>query len=304
MRFPRGGWQSCFIGALICALLTGCAAPAAEPTVTPTPSITPTPTATVVWFPATPTPTTYATQPPQPTPDQRPGLGETLLTDEFDSSSVWTTGRTTPGSASVSNHELTIALAQPRAYIASLRSQPDLTNFYVEVTTSANICSPEDSYGVLFRVASSQDFYRFSISCSGQLRLERALAGAVALVQDWTPSGQVPPGAPLKLRLGIWAVEGEMRFFVNDIYQFTARDPVLKSGKLGFFARSGGTEMVSVSFRELSVRSVSGVTILTPTQTPTVTLAPTKTPRPTRTYIPTSTPRPTQTTIPTKTPVQ
>lgn len=292
MSFSRTrlyGWVLLLL--CVCLAAGGCSASTpVEPLPTNVPTLTPSPTATVIWFPVTPTPTAYVTQPPQPTPDQRPGLGETLLTDEFDTPSDWTIGRTTPGSASVSNNELTIALAQPRAYISSLRSQPELTNFYAEMTTSANLCSVNDIYGVLFRVASSQDFYRFSITCGGQIRLERALGGQVSIVQDWTPSGQVPPGAPLKLRVGIWAVDGEIRIFINDFYQFTARDPVLKSGRLGFFARSGGPDAVSISFRNLMVRAVSGVTILTPTPTPTITLAPTKTPRPTQTFVPTRTP--------------
>ena len=47
-----------------------------------------------------------------------------------------------------------------------------------------------------------------------------------------------------------------MRFFINDEYQFSVRDPLLASGRLGVFARSAGDTAVTVNFSNLVVREI------------------------------------------------
>jgi hypothetical protein len=46
----------------------------------------------------------------------------------------------------------------------------------------------------------------------------------------------------------------EMRFYVNDHYEFTIQDPTLLSGGIGVFARASGDHAVSVSFSDLVIR--------------------------------------------------
>ena len=77
-------------------------------------------------------------------------------------------------------------------------------------------------------------------------------------LQDWTPSGQVPIGAPFELRLGVWANDKEIRLFVNDVYQFTITDPALKVGSVGVFVRATGSNAVTVNFRDLVIYSLNG----------------------------------------------
>lgn len=153
-------------------------------------------------------------------------------------------------------NELTIAIHEPHAYISSVRDQPLLSNFYAEISANPTLCRGEDEYGVLFRVASSSDFYRFSLSCDGQVRVDRVVGGTAASPQPWTFSGIVPPGAPSISKIGVWANGEEIRFFVNEVYQFSVNDPMLPSGSLGVFARSAGELAVTVNFSELMVREL------------------------------------------------
>jgi hypothetical protein len=67
----------------------------------------------------------------------------------------------------------------------------------------------------------------------------------------------VPPGAPSSSRLGVWAVGNEMRFFVNNHYQFTISDPLLLSGSVGVFARSTIDWPLTVNFSDLVIYSVN-----------------------------------------------
>jgi len=70
-------------------------------------------------------------------------------------------------------------------------------------------------------------------------------------------SGVIPPGAPNIARLGVWVRSKEMRFFINDQFQFTVSDPLLPSGSIGVFARSAGDYAVTVNFSDLVVREIS-----------------------------------------------
>lgn len=223
---------------------------------TPVPSETPTPTATVIWFPPTATPTAFSTPEVTPTVNYRTDLGEVIFQDDFSSGKGWQLGRTGSGSAALGKNELTIALSEPHAYLSSMLEQPIPGDSYVEITASPTLCRGVDEYGLLIRAASSSDFYRFALSCDGQVRLDRVVGEAASSPQPPVFSEAVPAGAPSTSRLGVWARGKEMRYFVNDMYQFSVNDPLLLSGSLGVFARSGGELAVTVSFSDLVVREV------------------------------------------------
>jgi len=156
----------------------------------------------------------------------------------------------------LSKNKLTIAITVPKSYLSSVRRQPVFGNFYAEITASPNLCRGADEYGLLIRVASAQDYYRFSVACNGQTRLDRVYRGQASSPQPWIMGSRVPVGSPSTSRLAVWAVGDEMRFFINDEYQFTVHDPLLTSGALGVFARSAGESAETVNFSDLVVRNV------------------------------------------------
>ncbi len=267
------------------ASLSACSGffPAPTPTPSPLPAATETVTPTIIWFPLTNTPTPSPAVTLTPTPDTRPGLGEVLFIDYFDQPEQWNLTVSARASAAVERNRLTLALGEgkPSIYLFSLRAEPVLGDFYAEITVSLNLCRGDDQYGLLFRVNSPFNFYRFSLACNGRMRLDKMLDGKIYPIQNWLPSSDAPAGAPAEVKLGVWAVNGEMRFFLNDRYQFTAFDRHLKRGTLGVFAQSSGDSAVTVSFSDLTVYAVS---YSSPTPSPT----PTSTPKPSRT--PTATP--------------
>lgn len=255
---------------VLAAVLSACAAPQPLPTAAPPapPTLIPTQTGTIVWFPPTRTPTPMPTVVIVPTADQRTGIGAEMLADDFSDPEKWSRGETAVGRISVGSGELTLANPGERGLLLSLRNSTNLTDFYLEVTSNVSLCRGDDSYGLLVRSASAQDFYRFVITCAGQVRLERVVNSQATLLQDWLYSGQVPPGSPLVLRLGVWAVGGEMRFFINDYYQFSASDPVLRNGGVGVFSRAGGGNPLTVTFSDMMVYSIDSSRVVIPTRTP------------------------------------
>lgn len=244
---------------------------------TPTEPPAPSPTATVQWFPPTATQTPQPIFVPSATPIYLPGLGSEIFRDDFASSALWNVAESDEGSVSVSRERITVAVKAPDTSLFSLRSQPLLGDFYAEINAHPALCRGGDSYGLLFRV-NGLNSYRYILACNGTVRLElkkaynrpRVLAGPA-------PSGDAPPGSPGDVRLGVWAVGAEMRFFLNGRYQFTLTDSAFQSGTLGVFVQSAeSSSATTVTFSELVVQSVSYVS-------PTPTITPSKTPIPTST---------------------
>jgi len=229
-----------------------------EPLPTSTPEPTLTPTATIVWFPPTSTPTPLPTREIIPTPEMLTGLGDLILEDPMNRPGSWQLTESDLGRVLMGKNELAIAMAGSAGTLFSYRDEPAVDNFYMEVTTSTSLCRSEDAYGLLFRSSGPDNTYRYAVSCEGQLRVERVYNYQGLTLQDWTPSGQVPIGAPIELRLGVWANGKEIRLFVNDVYQFTITDPALKAGSVGVFVRATGNNAVTVNFRDLVIYSLNG----------------------------------------------
>ncbi len=260
VRLPAGSLLTLLTGMLVSSLLlAGCLPNAA--TRTPLPSDTPIPptatfTPTIVWFPATSTPTPFPTPVITPTLQTGSISGELLLQDDFSAGEAWPLGRTAGSSIALGVNELTLALSTPRGYLSALRSEPLLADFYLEVTASPAICRGQDEYGLLLRASPYQEFYRFSLTCDGQLRLDKYYQGRASSPQGWMYSGQVPPGAPSQSRLAVAARGRELAFFVNGEQQFTISDPSLTAGAIGFFIRASTDEALTVSFSDLVVYSL------------------------------------------------
>jgi hypothetical protein len=235
--------------------------------VTPTPVIateTPQPTPTIDWFPASATPTLEALSTPKPpTPEMRPGLGTTTLTDDFSDPSLWDTATSDQASAEMDNNRLNLSV-ESKVYIISLRHGLTASDYYAEITARPSLCRGDDSYGLLVR-ANAMSYYRFSLSCNGNVFAERINGGKREVLQTPLLSGDVPRGAPGEVRIGIWAVGAEMRLFLNGRYQFSVSNPNFPSGTIGVFVNSAGETPAIVSFSRLSIQEVN---YTLPTRTP------------------------------------
>jgi hypothetical protein len=226
------------------------------PDPTPSPSPSPSPTMTVAWFPPTETPTPLPSPVISPTPELLPEVGEVFYQNEFGNPAEWTQENSARGSVNVEDQEITLAIKEPRAFLFSVLEEPVFGDFYVEITTQPSLCRGKDEYGLMFRATQNISYYRYSLSCDGDVRLDVVLGGSAYSPQPWQPSASVPPGAPSQSRIGVWARGSELRFFVNGEYQFTVNDQSLREGSLGVFARSAGENAVTVSFSDLVVRRV------------------------------------------------
>jgi hypothetical protein len=234
---------------------------------TPTPILltnTPLPTSTIDWFPASATPTLGVFSAEiQATPEMRPGIGTTTLTDNFSDPSLWDTATSDQASANIDDNRLNLSV-ESKTYMISLRHDLTASDYYAEITARPGLCRGDDSYGLLIR-ANTMAYYRFSLFCNGTVFAERISGGTHELLQKPLLSSDVPLGAPGEVRIGVWAVGKEMRLFLNGHYQFSVNSSNYPSGTIGVFVNSAGETPVIVSFSRLTLQEVN---YILPTKTP------------------------------------
>lgn len=227
-------------------------------------STPPPPSPTVIWFPpsTTPTPQHFPTQ--APTPERKPGVGGTILSDDFSSPGPWNPAVSDQAGVNIEGNQLTIA-AGAGQYAYRVRQGSVFTDFYAEITARPSLCRGADTYGLLFRAPNNVAYYEFALACNGTASVERLSVGVPRELQVPTPSADVPPGAPGEVRIGVWASGSDLRFFLNGRYQFSVDDRNYPSGAVGVFASSAGNTPVTVTFSDLVVRAVD---YAPPTPTP------------------------------------
>jgi hypothetical protein len=213
--------------------------------------------AAVTWFPVTSTATRVQHPTPAPTLNPRPDVGGLLLGDDFTSASNWNTAVADQASVALTPDGLTIAAQPGVAPVASFRQGFIFSDVYAEVTARPSLCRSGDSYGLLFRAPNNVAYYRFALECDGTAAADRVSFGSPRVLQPPTLSGDAPVGVPGSVRLGVWALGHEFRFFLNDKFQFSATDESYSVGGLGVFAAAGGDTPVTVTFSDLAVYSVA-----------------------------------------------
>ena len=230
---------------------------APEPTMTPVATEFVTETPTIVWFPASATPTKYVFPTATATPNLKPEVGSLTLTDTFSDAKQWDTAVSDQGSAAISRNRLSLAI-DPGVYLTSFRHDLLLGNFYLEITARPSLCRGADNYGIIVRRVGGS-YYRFVLSCTSEVWVERVNGGIRLPLTDPLPSGDAPHGAPGEVRIGLWAVGPDLRLFLNDRFQFGIVDKSFPSGGFGVFVRSQGSEPVSVIFSDLTLYNVDYV---------------------------------------------
>jgi hypothetical protein len=124
---------------------------------------------------------------------------------------------------------------------------------YIEITARPSLCRDRDAYGLVFRAPNDVAHYRFTALCDGTAAAERTSLGTPRVLQPPTATSDVPVGAPGEVRLAVWALGPEFRFFLNDHYQFTVTDSNYAAGGIGVFVQAAGGTPAVVTFSDLSV---------------------------------------------------
>jgi hypothetical protein len=238
----------------------GVVAPSTTPTLTATSTQTATVTPTIIWFPATETPTPVANISPTPQPtfeSQREGISSLLVDDDFSSQPLWQTSQGTSGNVAFGINALTLAVAQPSATLTSISQHALPEDFYLEISMQISLCQPEDQIGILFWYKNPGDTYRLLMTCSGEYRLELIQGGQSIVIQDWTLASQMNLAMPATNRIGLWVYQGRFQLYIDNVFQFEesiARD---QNGGLGLFARTIEGNAMTIRFSDLQIYQIN-----------------------------------------------
>jgi len=209
-----------------------------------------------------------ATFTPEPgstaTPDLQSRLGAVLFQDDFDRDLGWELRQSDLGGSCLVNGRLSLAVHQPNTFYFLRSPAPTTSDFLLKVSVRSELCSDSDEFGVMYRVNTVNEHYRFALTCDGSARVSRILEeGEIALVPI-TQTYAIFPGILVDNHISVWASGNNFRFYINDMEVFSVRDSALQTGDLAFFVRSRRGGQTTVSFDNLTLHSL----LLTPTPTP------------------------------------
>ena len=252
---------------LLIPALSACVSVANVPT--PTPSATIPPSTPTVFFP-TLIPTATQTPLPSrtPTPDIVAGLDRVIYQDRFNDPTDWQTVETDAAGVSYLDGHLILAVNEAGTFFSAHSPAPVFSDGYLEVQARALLCSEGDKYGLIFRVAPDGDHYRYTLSCSGMIRVSRISGGEELVLIPDTPTNTVLSGLLVDNRLSVLMSGDNFRFFLNGIEVISKADDTLPSGKAGLIIRAGAGGQTTVSFDNFRVRALKPSRTPTPTSRP------------------------------------
>jgi len=261
---PCPQWRLRVLALALLPLLGACVSINPEPAISPTPEPD-TPTATVFFPTLIPTSTSTPAPTPTPTPERLPLLGNLLYEDTFDQDQGWQIPETASGGASFINGRLSLALQQSQSLFAVLSPVEPPGDFYAEINTRSEICSDNSDFGIVFRVSSYQERYRFALNCSGEAQVLLSYGGSEIVLVPLTQSNVAIPGILAQNRLGVYANGSAFTFYINGSEVFTVQNAALSGGSIGVYLRTRASEQTTVSFDNFRIWSVQpGTTPTTP----------------------------------------
>ena len=240
--------------------------PLAISTLTPEPPPTETP---VVADTETPTPTETGT--PEPTFTLTPGgsasdprnqLGGPSRYDSLDGPTEggWPTGSDQFTSLTFKDGSM---LMTGRTMDAGWRLpvQDNVTNFYLEVTASPQMCASTDNYGIMFRIPDFRNAikgYQLMVSCDGRFTLRRwdgsvEPNGKASILVAWRAADAINKGPNAVNRVGVMAVGSRLRVYINGVFLQEVLDETYDTGNFALMVNPDVTENFTVRYDDLSV---------------------------------------------------
>lgn len=181
-----------------------------------------------------------------------------ILIDEFKAGETneWVLEGDSDGKSTILNERLVIELEAAHLMQYAVLSEPHLSDFILEVDVLQLAGNLESSYGVLFRMQSPEQFYRFDITGSGLYILERHNADGswTRYFEDWIESDAVKTGLAVTNRLKIAALGPDLSFYINDQLVQQVNDGSYTSGQIAMDAGTFGYTGLQVAFDNLVVR--------------------------------------------------
>lgn len=213
------------------------------------------PTATIDWFPRTPTlPPVLNPTPNTSLPTRSSDAEGLLVADDFSDTTYWQTSSTTAGTSAYDANAITLAVNSGKHNLSSLSEHLLPTEFFLEINLDTLMCSPEDQYGLILWNNSQSGTFRLWLNCAGEVKFERVLPTGTSQLVSWQTGRKLQPGSPAFNRIGVWSRQGELEVLINGTSQFTYLLYSEPQGELGVIAQTGGYLPMTIRVSDLEIR--------------------------------------------------
>jgi hypothetical protein len=181
-------------------------------------------------------------------------LGTPTWNDTFKNSTNWYLIDTGNTQFSINNGRLVMeALSPGKAEEWGLATVSDIKNFYLEATfKTGDACSGKDRYGVLVRAPDPNSGYVFGFSCDGRYRLYKWDGTNYQGIQEWKAAGEILSGPNQTNKLGIKAVNDNIKLYANGKLLGEYTDATYAKGRFGLFIGSGETDDLTVYVEDIA----------------------------------------------------
>lgn len=190
-----------------------------------------------------------------------PGRGAVVFQEQFTAGQTgeWFTEVDEQGQSLITDNRLVIRVDAPQTSQYATLQNPLLADFDLEVDATLLEGSLASSYGVLFRLQSSGEFYRFIITGNGQFVAEKRLASGEwqRLTDDWQDSNLINVGYNVANRLRVVADGTNLFFYINDELVAQANDASYGRGLIALDAGTFNQPGLRVAFDNLTIREPS-----------------------------------------------
>ena len=183
---------------------------------------------------------------------------DVLYQDNFavGSTGPWEVEGDASGRTAVLDEQLTIEIDAPSTLQFVTLPEPIFSDFILSVDARQIAGDGQGSYGILFRMQDTTQFYRFEVTGSGLYVVERRNADGswTRFVSDWAETPAINQGVGAVNQLRIEAVGTTMRFYVNDTLVQQVSDNLYLSGTIALDAGTFGQPGLQVAFDNLVVK--------------------------------------------------
>lgn len=156
--------------------------------------------------------------------------------------------------SSLQNGRLVIAVDEAETVHYATLDNEFFTDFVLDVETTLVSGNPENSFGVLFRMTDTQQFYRFELTGNGLYTVERRDGGTrESLTQGWLDSTDLVQGIGAVNRIQIRAVGDLLTFTINDMVATEVTDGTYAQGQIALDAGSFSRPGIEVAFDNLVI---------------------------------------------------
>jgi hypothetical protein len=177
-----------------------------------------------------------------------------LYRDDFspESTGLWLIEGDELGSTAIDDERLTIEVQTPNTIQFTKLQEPEFSDFELEIDATLIDGAPNSTFGILFRIQDTGEFYRFELMNNGHYMIESYGGNDVwtRFIDDWTYSEAIQLGQNPN-RLKIVANGPNMSFYVNEELLQEVIDTAYVNGYIGLDAGTFGAELTVASFDNL-----------------------------------------------------